>query len=165
MPEKFADYKKVFYLDINMAIYNILLRPNIQQEIIEYNQSQLSAGVDSRDEKIITISAEEQGLGNVYALDTIASRAEQGLQTRNVDLKVTGQFWSTFRVRVTRDSFEVIADFNSPGEDIRNNFDNDYDFLGLTPDNLESFVWQVLYRELEIELPKQLEQNASQYLR
>lgn len=164
MPNSFSEYKRVLSIDMNLQIYAILLRPEIQREIIEYNQSQLSEGIDSRGEKIITKTAEFQRKGNVYAINTIAIRAEEGLQTINVDLNFSGQFWSTFKVVVNKDSFEVVADYNSPGEDIRRNFDNDYEFLGVTQDNLESFVWLVLYRELEKDLPGILIEKSKRFL-
>ncbi len=164
MSASIKKYLKVFDIDINQEIYKILLKPEIQQEIIDYNHEQLSQGVDSQEQKIITISAEEQGAGNVYAFKTISERAGAGLQTNNVDLNFSGQFWSTFAVKVTKDSFEIIANFNSPGEDIRRNFDSKYEFLGLIDDNLESFVWLVLYRELEKVLPQRLKENAQRYL-
>ena len=165
MPESFADYKRVFDIDVNLQIYAILLRPEIQQEIIEYNQSQLKEGIDSNEEKIVTISAEEQRLGNVYSLYTIASRNEKGLQTKVVDLKDTGSFYKSFYVKISQNSFEIIANFDKPDGNIMDNFDNSYEFLGLTDNNLESFVWLVLYRELERTLPEILEEKARNYLR
>lgn len=164
MPDSFADYKIVFTVDISKLIYQILLKKDIQQEIIEYNQSQLQEGEDANQKKIITIAADEQSLGNVYSLYTIALRNESGLQTNVVDLKDTGAFYRSFKVKISRDSFEIIANYSKPDGDIRDNFDSNYEFLGLTQDNLESFVWLVLYRELEKELPILLSKRASKYL-
>jgi hypothetical protein len=160
MVEKFSDYKKVFDVDISQLIYQILLMPDVQQDIIEFNQSQLTDGVDSNEERIITISAEEQNQGEVYSIFTIAERKANNLQTDNVDLNFTGQFWSTFTVKVTKTTFEVIANFNSPGEDIRDNFDDKFDFLGLTNDSLENFTWLVIYEKLKILLPLELKENT-----
>jgi hypothetical protein len=164
MPDSFSDYIKVFDIDVNEEIYKILLKNEIQLEIIEYNQSQLQEGVDANEKKIITISAEEQNLGNVYSLFTIANRSEAGLQTRVVDLNYSGAFYRTFKVEVGKDSFKIFANYIKPDGDIRENFDSNYEFTGLTDDNLESFVWLVLYRELEKVLPKRLNTNASKYL-
>jgi hypothetical protein len=160
MVEKFSDYKKVFDVDISQLIYQILLMPDVQQDIIEFNQSQLTDGVDSNEERIITISAEEQNQGEVYSIFTIAERKANNKQTDNVDLNFTGQFWSTFTVKVTKTTFEVIANFNSPGEDIRDNFDDKFDFLGLTNDSLENFTWLVIYEKLKILLPLELKENT-----
>ena len=162
MVESFSDYKKVFDVDISELIYQILLMPDVQKDIIEFNQSQLTDGVDSNEEKIITISAEEQGLGNVYSVFTIAERKAEGLQTNNVDLNFTGEFWSTFTVKVTKTTFEVIANFSSPGEDIRDNFDDNFDFLGLTDNSLESFTWLTVFEKLKILLPLKLKENSNQ---
>jgi hypothetical protein len=144
MVKHFSDYKKVFDVDITKLIYQILLRPEIQQEIIEYNQSQLTDGIDSNNEKIITIRANEQNQGEVYSLFTIQERKSQGLQTINVDLKDTGVFWDSFFIKVTKDSFEILGDFSKPDGDIRDNFDSSYDFLGLTDANLDFFAWDTI---------------------
>lgn len=159
MIKHFADYKKVFDIDINSLIYNILLDPKIQQEIIEYNQSQLKDGKDSNDQKIITIAADEQGLGNVYSLFTISARSASGLQTRYVDLNDTGAFYNSFFIKVTKNNFEILADFNKSDGNIMDNFNSDYDFLGLTEDNLSNFIWDVLYSELSKDLKRQLSEN------
>lgn len=160
MVEKFTDYKKVFDININKLIYEILKKPNIQQEIIEYNWSQLDEGIDSNEQEIITISANEQKLGEVYSIFTIKERRSLGLQTNVVDLNVTGQFRDTFTVKVNKDSFEILANYNKPDGDIRDNFDNKYKFTGLTQNNLENFVWDILYRELEILLKKELKERS-----
>ena len=117
----------------------------LSTDIIELNQvEQLQEGIDALGQKIISISAEKQGLGNVYSIYTIYERKAEGLQTDNVDLKVTGKFWGTFKVVRVGNGWQVQANYNSPGEDIRNNFDSKYDFTGLTDDNLEVFVYQYL---------------------
>lgn len=161
MVNNFSDYKKVFDIDINQLLFQILSKPNIQQEIIEYNHEQLTQGVDSNEEKIITISAEEQAQGEVYSLFTIRERRSQGLQTRVVDLKDTGSFYNTFAVKVSKNSFEIIANYNKPDGSILDNFNDSYEFTGLTDNSLENFVWDVLYVELRKGVLRELAENAS----
>jgi len=161
MVEKFTDYMKVFDIDYNKIIFEILSMPNVQQEIIEYNQEQLSTGRDGNDEKIITISAEEQNQGEVYSLFTIKERSSKGLQTRNVDLFDTGQFYNTFQVKVTKNSFEIIANYNKPDGNILDNFDDKFEFNKLTDDNLEGFVWQVFFPKFQKAVTESLRINSS----
>ena len=59
-------------------------------------------------------------------------------------MKVEGKFWGTFKVIKVSGGWQVQVNYNSPGEDIRDNFDSKYDFTGLTIDNLEVFVYQYL---------------------
>lgn len=148
MVESFNDYKKLFDFSIPDMINDIML--GLNKDIIELNQvEQLSEGVDALDQKIKTISAEEQGGGEVYAVFTIQERQAKGLQTNNVDLNFTGSFWRTFKVVKIRNGWNVEANFNIHGKDIRENFDSKFDFTGLTPDNLDYLVNQLVFPELE----------------
>jgi len=132
---------KLLSFDFNELIIETLNEPEIKAEIIRLNQEeQLSKGIDSLGQKIETISSLEQNTGLPYARFTIRQRSLSGLQVENVDLKVTGEFWNTFEVKVTNEETEVLADFNKPDGDIRENFDNRFDFLGLTEKNLESLI-------------------------
>ena len=151
----FADYKKLFDFSIPDMIDDIML--SLNDEIIELNQvEQLSEGVDSLDQKIKTISSSEQGLGNVYSVMAINERSAKGLQTDKVDLNFTGSFWKTFKVVKLSNGWEIQANFNIHGEDIRENFNSSYDFTGLTDTNLDYLVNQLLFPELEKRIKKRL---------
>lgn len=143
----FLDYKKLFDFSVPDMINEIML--SLSDEIIELNQvEQLSEGIDAKGQKIKTISAKEQGQGEVYSVWTIAERQAEGLQTDNVDLNFSGTFWKTFKVRKVRNGWEVEMDYTVHGDDIRDNFESKYDFSGLTNENLEYLVDTWVFPEL-----------------
>ena len=153
--ESFLKIKKLFEFSIPDMINDIML--SLNDDIIELNQvEQLSEGVDAKDQRIKTISASEQGAGNVYSFMAINERRAKGLQTDNVDLNFTGSFWKTFKVVKVNNGWNVEADFNIHGEDIRENFDSSYDFTGLTDENFDYLVNQLIFPELEKRIRKQL---------
>lgn len=129
----------------------------LSNEIIELNQvEQLSEGIDALDQRIITFSADEQNQGNVYSIFTMQERLIKGLQVSNVDLNYSGIFWKTFKVIKVSDGWEVQADFNLYGDDIRENFDTTFDFLGLTQNNLEVLVYDSVLPLLEKKIKEHL---------
>ncbi len=153
--KSFTDVKKLFKFSIPDMINEIMLE--LSTDIIELNQAeQLSEGVDALDQRIKTISAEEQGDGEVYSAFAIQERQAKGLQTDNVDLNFTGEFWKTFKVIKVSKGWKIQANFNIHGEDIRENFDSNFDFTGLTPDNLDFLVNQLLLPKLEKKIKAKL---------
>lgn len=146
--KSFTEIKKLFDFSVQDMIDDIMLE--LEEEIIELNQvEQLSEGVDALDQRIKTISAEEQGEGNVYGFQSINERSAKGLQTDNVDLNFTGAFWKTFKVVKVKSGWEVTADWKLHGDDIRDHFDAKFDFLGLTKDNIEYLVLNEVFPRLE----------------
>jgi hypothetical protein len=147
--KSFSEVLKLFEtLDIPSMFDSIM--KELEREIIDLNQiEQLAEGIDANELRIKSISAEEQGLGNVYSIHTIPERKAKGLQTSNVDLKDTGTFWKTFKVVKVSGGWQVQADFNVHGEDIRENFDSKFDFTGLTQNNLEVLVFDSIIPRLE----------------
>jgi hypothetical protein len=118
--------------------------PDVQKELIEYNQSQLQDGIDSQGKRIRTISASEQGNGQVYSLFTIAEKAKKGQDFSNVTLYDTGEFYNSMKIENTGNETKFLADFDKPDGNIYDNFEiGKYDFLGLTNENLDSFLWFV----------------------
>lgn len=150
----FKDWKPVFQINMYDIIKLIMQNKEVQQTIIEYNQEQLQKGIDNEGKKIRTIAAEEQDRGKVYSLYTIKMKAEKGQDFGNVTLYDTGEFYKTFNIKVNDSSVEVLADFNSPGENILDNFDEKYHFLGLTNENKKGFATWILQDYLELELKK-----------
>lgn len=146
--KNFKEVVELFDFSIEQMIDQIIIE--LSSEIIELNQiEQLQEGVDAFDQRIITISAEEQDAGNVYSFKAIQERNIRGLQVDNVDLNFTGDFWRTFRVTKVAGGWEVQADYNLHGDDIRENFDLKYDFLGLTENNLEVLIYGSVLPMLE----------------
>lgn len=143
--DKFSDYKPFFRIDLTKIVNRTLQLDSVKRDIIEFNQKeQLQEGIDANGLQIYTIASQEQGSG-VYARMTIAERSSKGLQTSKVDLKDTGAFYNTFNVEVNHEGAQVLADFSKGGNDIRDNFDSFFDFLGLNPETLENFVWLSFY--------------------
>ena len=155
--ESFADYKPIFDINMNDVIKVIMSYDEVKKSIIDYNQSQLQAGIDSQGKRIITTSAKDQRLGNVYSTYTIRIKAQKGQDTENVTLEDTGDFYNSMLVKISDDHVEVIADFDKPDGNIYDNFDiGKFDFLGLTNENLEGFATWVIQDYLELELRKRL---------
>jgi len=153
--DSFEQVKQLFDIDIGMMIDEIM--PMFYKEIIELNQiEQLSEGVDATGQQIKTISAEERGKG-VYSDLYAADRLSAGLRADKVDLKFHGDFWKTFKVRMVTGGWEVIADWIKGGdEDIRDNFKDSYDFLGLIDINIENLVYMSILPELRKRLLNKL---------
>jgi hypothetical protein len=156
--DSFLDYKKIFEIDIPSVLEEVLNYQDVKDQIIYLNQDkQLSEGLDAKGQSIYTISSEEQGSTYPYSKYTVQLRSDKGLQVDAVDLKDTGAFWNTFDVKVTKETTEVLADFNKGGDDIRNNFDKKFDFLGLYDENLEIFGQWLLQNYLSERLKEQLQ--------
>lgn len=143
---KFSDYKEVLKLDYNKLVNETLQDENIQKDMIEFNQKeQLQEGIDSQGNVIETIASKEQNSGYPYSRYTVSKRGAKGLQVNKVDLNFSGTFWNTFEVEVRNDESEIKANFNVHGDDIRDNFDSSYEFLGLIKNSLQNFVeWSFL---------------------
>jgi hypothetical protein len=141
--EWFVPFKTSTDVDLNSLIKKTMEIPAVQKELIEYNQSQLKDGIDSQGKKIRTIAAAEQGNGQVYSLFTIAEKAKKGQDFSNVTLYDTGEFYNSMKIDVGNDETKFLADFDKPDGNIHDNFDSQYDFLGLTNENLDSFLWFV----------------------
>jgi hypothetical protein len=156
--DSFLDYKKIFEIDIPSILEEVLNYQDVKDQIIYLNQDkQLSEGLDAKGQSIYTISSEEQGGNYPYSKYTVQLRSDKGLQVDAVDLKDTGAFWNTFDVKVTKETTEALADFNKGGDDIRNNFDKKFDFLGLYDENLEIFGQWLLQNYLSERLKEQLQ--------
>lgn len=137
-------------LDIDKMLSKIM--DGLSDSLIEINQNdQLSFGIDTKGQVIETLASQGP---NVYAEFTIKERKKRGKQTKNVDLNVTGKFWKTFKVKKVSEGWEVTANFNLYDTDIRSNFNTKFDFLGLTPENLEDFVLKEVLPKLEIEIKR-----------
>jgi hypothetical protein len=141
---RFIDFKKHFEIDISEVLRQSI--EETKQDVINYNQKeQLSEGIDAKGQRIETIASQEQNTGYPYGRMSVSKRGARGLQVDNVDLNITGAFWSSFDVKVTRERTEVLADWNIHGDDIRDNFDKRFDFLGLTNNSKENYVWSSLF--------------------
>lgn len=144
-----------FNFDIQQLIDEIVIE--LSDDIIQLNQiEQLQEGIDALDQRIITIRAKEQNAGNVYSFMAIQERKIKGLQTDNVNLNFTGTFWKTFKLVKVSTGWEIQVNYNVHGEDIRDNFDVKYDFVGLTENNTEVLAYDYIFPLLEKKIRQKL---------
>ena len=146
--KSFLDYKKLFEFDIYKLMDKAV--KGMTDDITAFNHQQLQNGLDAKGQKISTIG------GSPYRAFTIRVRKAKGLQTNNVDLKVTGAFYDTFNVVITGSGYEITANFNKPDGDIRDNFSSQYDFLGLNQATLTEWVNEELFPVLVGLIKKQI---------
>jgi hypothetical protein len=138
----FEPFKTSNDVDMMLLIQKTMEIPEVQKELIVYNQSQLQEGIDSQGKTIRTIAAEEQGNGQVYSQFTISQKAEKGQDFSNVTLQDTGEFYDSMKIEALESETRFLADFDKPDGNIYDNFNiGEFDFLGLTNDNLDAFIW------------------------
>jgi len=143
--DSFSEYKPYFDININNIVKQTMSDKELQAQMIRLNQEQLDKGLDSLGQRIESLSAIQQNSGYPYSMLTVKLRGEQGLQVDNVDLKDTGAFWDSMDVNVSDTETEIIADWNIHGEDIRENFSRNFEFLGLQDKKLNEFIqWYFL---------------------
>lgn len=154
--EKFSDFSKILSVDIYQLISRLMSIDEVQKALIRYNQEQLQQGIDAKEQRIITISAEEQNENLVYSLFTYGQKVKKGQDAQHVTLEDTGAFYDSMSVKASENETEITANFEKPDGNILDNFDKKFDFLGLTNESLESFATWVLQDYLEQELRKEL---------
>jgi hypothetical protein len=130
--ESFLDYKKVFDIDIVSLLDESVKKT--KDKAVYFNKEQLQDGEDALAQTIKTLS------GHPYTPYTMKIRKSLGLQIDKVDLKVTGDFYNTFKLVILKDGYKITANFKKEDGDIRDNFSNSYDFLGLTDESLNEWV-------------------------
>jgi len=137
--DSFRDIQKLFEIDIYQLMDSVIENSRVQDEMIELNHKQLQGGKDALGQTIVTIG------GSPYRPMTIRIKRSKGQPFNRVTLKDTGEFYDTFQVKILRDSYEIIADFQKGSDDIRDNFSSQYDFLGLDDESLNEFVNEVFF--------------------
>ena len=155
--EKFSDLSNILSVDIYQLISRLMSIDEVQNELIRYNQEQLQQGIDALGKIIKTIEAEDQNENLVYSLFTYGQKVKKGQDAQHVTLEDTGAFYDSMSVKSSENETEIIANFEKPDGNIMDNFDSSFDFLGLTPESLESFTTWVLLDYLYSELKKELE--------
>jgi len=151
--ETFAELKALFQVDVYVLLDEIFSKDYIQKEVITFNQDQLLDGTDATGKKINTIG------GTPYRKSTISFRRRKGLPVDRVTLRVTGEFYETFEVKIVKNGYEITANFDkgtsaSPfseedvSSNILDNFDPEFDFLGLDKGSLVELVNEWIYPEL-----------------
>ena len=156
MITSFLDYIPIFKMDIPLMVKECIETDEAKKALIGYNQEQLQQGIDAKERVIETIASQEQNSGYPYSRYTVAIRGSEGLQVDNVDLRVTGEFYNSMEVKVTEKETEILADFNKGANDIRDNFDKSYDFLGVIQENLKGFGEWVLLDLLSVKVHEKL---------
>lgn len=141
--DSWVDYIKLWKsIDIFKILDDIFKNNRVQEEVIRLNHEQLQSGEDSSGKDIVTIG------GSPYRPYTVTIKKKKGQPTNVVTLKDTGDFYNTFRVKITSNGYEILADFRKGSEDIRDNFSNEFDFLGLTGESLAELVYETILPRL-----------------
>lgn len=136
----FEDLKKHFVEPDIFGMLDVIFKSTtIQNKAIDFNHQQLQEGKDVNDQTIKTIG------GNPYRPYTIAIKQSKGQPTGVVTLKDSGDFYKTFKFKFVSNGYEIIADFNKPDGDIRDNFSSNYDFLGLEYTYLYELTMEYIY--------------------
>lgn len=139
----FEDLKKHFEEPNIFDMLDLIFKlSEIQNKAIEFNREQLQEGKDVNDNTINTIG------GNPYRPYTVRIKKSKGQETNIVTLKDSGKFYKTFRFKTVQNGYEIIADFQKEDGDIRDNFFNRFDFLGLEYTYLYELVFDYIYPEL-----------------
>ncbi len=149
----FQDLKKIFNWDLYELLDEVFKQSDVQDTMIEFNQDQLQDGKDALGQIIVTIG------GNPYRPYTIILKrknTDPKAKVNKVTLYDTGEFYDTFKVRFVQNGYEIIADFNKPDGDIRDNFSSQFDFLGLDDESLTELILEVIYPRLSLLLRKKL---------
>ena len=148
--DSFEQVKQLFDIDIFELIDEAFKVQSVHKTMIEFNQNQLQAGQDALGKTINTIG------GSPYRAYTVIIRKSLGLQTNNVDLKVTGEFYKTFKVVIISGGYEITANFEKEDGSILDNFSSSFDFLGLDQGHLTELIMEHVYPLISISLRKRL---------
>ncbi len=150
MFNSFAEIKELFEWDLNSLMDEIIKKANVQDAMIRLNHEQLQGGVDALGQTIVTIG------GSPYRPQTVLIKRKKGQPTNRVTLKDTGEFYETFSVVILKEGYEITANFEKDNGSILDNFNSNYDFLGLEPEFLAEFAIEIILPGLELALKKQL---------
>lgn len=142
--------QKKLDVDIYKLLDEVFKQNQIQSTMVEFNQDQLQSGYDALNQKINTIG------GSPYRAYTVKRKKKKGQPTNIVTLYDTGEFYETFKVRIVKDGYEIIADFQKGDESILDNFTSNFDFLGLDLEGQTELVQQHVYPVLYNLLRKQI---------
>lgn len=132
----FDDIKKELR-SLQTSGINKMIREIIQENsevLIKYNLEQLDEGLDMNLESL-----------GEYSPYTIEVKKAKGQQYDHINLKDTGDFRDSFKIDVSRDSFEVDAT-DSKTDELKEDFGAA--ILGINDEDVQRFVDTVLYREL-----------------
>jgi len=119
---------------VDATVNRILSRKDVRQFIISMNTNEqlFDDGINSLGVKL------EDVRGDGYTDLTISIKESKGQPTDRVTLKDTGAFYESFRIKLNKDSFEIIADTNKGDTDLLQEWGRD--ILGLTDENLQRLI-------------------------
>lgn len=148
--DSFEDLRKLFDINIESLMDEVIKESRVQESMIDLNQEQLQSGIDALGQTIVTIG------GSPYRPMTVVIKRAKGQPTNKVTLYDTGKFYDTFRVRFVQDGYEITANFQKGSESILDNFSSQYDFTGLTDETLAEFVYEIFLPRFQRLLLKKL---------
>jgi len=119
-------------LDENKIINQILSNKEFQRFIIDLNtRGQLfNKGIDS-----LSVSLGDYATTTIEGSGSFRGKRDKGQRFDHVTLLDTGEFYRSFKIVLSNDSFEIVA---NPIKDDSNLFDDwGKDIVGLTEENLQ----------------------------
>jgi hypothetical protein len=124
-------------LNETKALHDLLRDKELQEYVFDLNrQNQLfDEGINSEGEALKLI-------GGDYSKKTKRIKSDKGQPTNRVTLKDTGEFYSSFALRNTRDGFEIVADTIKDDQDLRTRWGNE--ILGLTSDSTGELAFRLV---------------------
>ncbi len=140
------------FLEQSDRIVNLILsRPDVQQFIIKMNTDDqlFKDGINN-------LGVTLESIGGSYTSFTISEKTRKGQPTDRITLKDTGDFYSSFRIELGSDFFEITANTIKDGTDLRSRWGDE--ILGLTDENLQRLI-DKLRNEIEIVVRKEIQKR------
>ena len=127
----------VIALDANKVMQKALSLRLVQEEIVRLNTDEqlFERGINAE-------GVELADIGGDYAEVTVLLKKEESLPFDRVTLFDTGEFYSSFYVKVFDTYFEIVADTIKDGEDLQNRWGDE--LLGLTDESRKALKYLLL---------------------
>lgn len=123
-------------------IRQVFQQDEVQEAMININKQQLSTGKDMNDRIISTLGSIAP---DVYSRTTIFDKKLKGRDPGIADLFDTGEFYDSFTTVARKEFVQVVANFKKKDGDIRDNFDEEYQFLGIPVSAMDIFIKMIVY--------------------
>lgn len=124
-------------LDINELLNEILRDVSVQRFILDLNREDqlFDRGIDAKGTRLSSI-------GGKYSPVTLRLSKTRKKSLSDINLKDTGDFYASFKIKLNPKSFDIDADTIKESTDLMDRWGKD--ILGLTEDSLEKLREKVL---------------------
>jgi len=119
------------------VLHSILRDKEFQQFVLDLNrENQLfDEGIDANSRALAEIGGGYSGL-------TKAIKKQKGQPFNRVTLKDTGDFYASFKLKTTKEGFDIVADTLKESGDLRERWGKD--ILGLTDESKNELVFRLI---------------------